>query len=127
MVRPRRILHHLLNPRLVDLKLAVFIQHKLLVRLLEIRHHLDFVSRPPVVNRALLRIGFIHHFLILVKDKIGLRGLKADGRCVHFLEDALQARSFRLLRRPKRVRQHKPKDADAQKNFSHYCLFTQTR
>ena len=128
MVRARRILNDLFDLRLIHLQLAVFVEKKLLLGFLDVSHHFNFFSRAPVINRALLRVGFVDHSLILIPNEIGLRGLEAGGCRIHLLEHAVESGSVRSLCCSNRTQQRNPDEANgAQEKFYHYFLFTQTR
>src|SRR5580704_8309488 len=128
MVRARRILNDLFDLWLIHLQLAVFVEEKLLLGLFDVSHHFNFFSRAPVINRALLRVGFVDHSLILTPNEIGLRGLEVGGCRIHLLEYAVESSSARSLCCSDRTQQRNPDEADdPQERFYHYFLFTQTR
>src|SRR5256885_13588175 len=51
---------------------------------------LGFFTSPPEINLTLLRVGFIHYFLILLPDQVGLSGAKVCGRGIHLSQYRFQ-------------------------------------
>src|SRR6185437_13195079 len=95
-----RVLVYLINSGLVELDSSTGKEQIFGLGRLNIGGHLRLFAFgvAPKIDFSLLRVGFVHNFLILVPDEIGSRGTKLGSGCVHLAQDTVQ-RGCRCLPR----------------------------
>src|SRR5579872_9065 len=84
--------------RAVDLNFAVGEEYVFGRRwIVDLRRHLNFVPGAAEGHGSLLKVVFVHHFLILIPDEVRLGGAEVSRDLVHPAKNTLQL--FRAFRR----------------------------
>src|SRR5437764_15092692 len=84
------MLCHLIDPRLIQPRLAVGVENVLLVWRGNVYRGLHVLVCAAKVDFALLRVGLIHYFLVLLPEKIGFRRSEVGSAVIHLRQHTLE-------------------------------------